>query len=47
MRSRTSASIKYKGTELTKLSESAIVQAGVGRKFQTPSIYDRISSGST
>jgi ABC-type uncharacterized transport system ATPase subunit len=33
-------SIKYKGQELTKLSESAIVQAGVGRKFQTPSIYD-------
>ncbi|MBX9932570.1 MAG: urea ABC transporter ATP-binding protein UrtD [Methylobacterium sp.] len=36
-------SIKYKGTELTKLSESAIVQAGVGRKFQTPSIYDDLT----
>ncbi|KQT87764.1 urea ABC transporter ATP-binding protein UrtD [Methylobacterium sp. Leaf469] len=38
-----SGSIKYKGTELTKLSESAIVQAGVGRKFQTPSIYDDLT----
>ena len=36
-------SIKYKGQELTKLSESAIVQAGVGRKFQTPSIYDDLT----
>lgn len=39
----TSGSIKYKGSELTKLSESAIVQAGVGRKFQTPSIYDDLT----
>ena len=36
-------SIKYKGQELTKLTESAIVQAGVGRKFQTPSIYDDLT----
>ncbi len=43
-RTRASAgSIKYKGQELTKLSESAIVQAGVGRKFQTPSIYDDLT----
>ena len=38
-----SGSIKYKGQELTKLSESGIVQAGVGRKFQTPSIYDDLT----
>ena len=36
-------SIKFKGQELTKISESAIVQAGVGRKFQTPSIYDDLT----
>ncbi len=43
-RTRASAgSIKYKGQELTKLTESAIVQAGVGRKFQTPSIYDDLT----
>ncbi|GJD80834.1 urea ABC transporter ATP-binding protein UrtD [Methylobacterium gregans] len=38
-----SGSIRYKGQELTRLSESAIVQAGVGRKFQTPSIYDDLT----
>lgn len=36
-------SIKFKGTELTKLPEHRIVWAGVGRKFQTPSIYDSLS----
>jgi urea transport system ATP-binding protein len=36
-------SIKFKDQELTKLSEHQIVWAGVGRKFQTPSIYENLS----
>ncbi|MEH6567246.1 MAG: urea ABC transporter ATP-binding protein UrtD [Halopseudomonas sp.] len=36
-------SIKFKETELTKLVEHDIVKAGVGRKFQTPSIYENLS----
>ncbi|MFW5454796.1 urea ABC transporter ATP-binding protein UrtD [Thioalkalivibrio sulfidiphilus] len=39
----TSGSIKFKGQELTKLPEHRIVWAGVGRKFQTPSIYDALT----
>lgn len=39
----TSGSIKFKNTELTKLSEHEIVREGVGRKFQTPSIYENLS----
>jgi len=39
----TSGSIKFKGQELTRLSENKIVLAGVGRKFQTPTIYDDLS----
>jgi urea transport system ATP-binding protein len=36
-------SIKFKGHELTKMREHEIVRAGVGRKFQTPSIYDDLT----
>lgn len=39
----TSGSIKFNNKELTSLSEHAIVRAGVGRKFQTPSIYENLS----
>ncbi|HET6388408.1 urea ABC transporter ATP-binding protein UrtD [Hyphomicrobium sp.] len=39
----TSGSIKFRNQELTKMSESKIVQAGIGRKFQTPSIYDDLT----
>jgi urea transport system ATP-binding protein len=39
----TSGSIAFRGKELTKLKENQIVQAGVGRKFQTPSIYDDLT----
>ena len=39
----TSGSIKFRELELTKLSESKIVSAGVGRKFQNPSIYDDLT----
>lgn len=39
----TSGSIKFLNKELTKISEHEIVRAGVGRKFQTPSIYENLS----
>jgi len=39
----TTGSIQFRGQELTKLKENQIVQAGVGRKFQTPSIYDDLT----
>ncbi len=39
----TSGSIRFKDTELTGLSEHRIVRAGVGRKFQTPSIYETLT----
>ena len=43
-RTRASAgSIRFRDIELTRLSEHAIVRAGVGRKFQTPSIYETLT----
>ncbi|AMO96293.1 urea ABC transporter, ATP-binding protein UrtD [Collimonas fungivorans] len=39
----TAGSIQFKNRELTKMREHEIVQAGVGRKFQTPSIYENLS----
>ena len=39
----TAGSIKFKGRELTDLKEHEIVQSGVGRKFQNPSIYDDLT----
>ena len=36
-------SIKFRNRELTRMSESQIVLAGVGRKFQPPSIYDELT----
>ena len=38
-----SGSVKFKDKELTRLPEHQIVRAGVGRKFQTPSIYENLS----
>src|SRR5215216_2672325 len=35
----TSGSIQFRGKELTRLKENEIVQTGVGRKFQTPSVF--------
>ncbi|MFI5446898.1 urea ABC transporter ATP-binding protein UrtD [Polaromonas sp. UC242_47] len=35
--------IKFKNTEMTRLPEYQIVRAGIGRKFQTPSIYENLS----
>ena len=39
----TSGSIRFKDTELTRLKEHEIVRAGVGRKFQNPSIYEDLT----
>jgi urea transport system ATP-binding protein len=39
----TEGSIRFRNTELTKLREHEIVRAGVGRKFQTPSIYEDLT----
>jgi urea transport system ATP-binding protein len=36
-------SIKFKGRELRGMSEHQIVRAGVGRKFQTPSVYETLT----
>ena len=36
-------SIRFKNKELTRLPEHRIVREGVGRKFQTPSIYENLS----
>ena len=36
-------SIKFKNQEMSKLAEHQIVRAGIGRKFQTPSIYENLS----
>ena len=38
-----SGQIRFKGIELTTLSEHEIVRAGVGRKFQTPSTYEDLT----
>jgi urea transport system ATP-binding protein len=38
-----SGSIRFRGRELTRMRENDIVKAGVGRKFQTPSIYDDLT----
>jgi urea transport system ATP-binding protein len=39
----TSGTILFKGEELTEMKEHEIVRAGVGRKFQTPSIYEDLT----
>ncbi|MBI3546763.1 MAG: urea ABC transporter ATP-binding protein UrtD [Gammaproteobacteria bacterium] len=38
-----SGTIKFKNIELRDLDEHHIVRAGVGRKFQTPSIYEDLT----
>jgi urea transport system ATP-binding protein len=39
----TDGSIKFKGRDLIGMREDDIVHAGVGRKFQTPSIYEDLT----
>ena len=36
-------SIKFKNNEMTDLAEHEIVRSGIGRKFQTPSIYENLT----
>jgi urea transport system ATP-binding protein len=38
-----SGSIKFKNSEITKVPEHKRVRLGIGRKFQTPSIYENLS----
>ena len=38
-----SGRVLFNGIDLTKLSEHQIVRAGVGRKFQTPSVYEDLT----
>ena len=39
----TEGSVKFRNKELTTLKEHEIVKAGVGRKFQNPSIYEDLT----
>lgn len=39
----TSGSVKFRDQELLKMKEHEIVHAGVGRKFQTPSIFEDLT----
>lgn len=39
----TSGSIRFKGLELVGAPEYRIVRAGIGRKFQTPSVYEELT----
>ncbi|MCA8883124.1 MAG: ATP-binding cassette domain-containing protein, partial [Rhodobacteraceae bacterium] len=39
----TAGSINFKGQELARMREDQIVHAGVGRKFQNPSVYEDLS----
>ena len=39
----TSGSVKFRNQEMLGLAEHTIVRAGIGRKFQTPSIYENLT----
>lgn len=39
----TGGSVQFKGKELLEMREDQIVHAGVGRKFQTPSVYEDLT----
>jgi urea transport system ATP-binding protein len=39
----TSGHVRFKGRELTGMREFQIVRAGIGRKFQTPSVYESLT----
>jgi urea transport system ATP-binding protein len=36
-------SIMFKGRDLTRMAEHQIVRLGIGRKFQTPSVYETLT----
>jgi urea transport system ATP-binding protein len=39
----TSGRVMFEGHDLTRMSEHQIVRTGVGRKFQTPSVYEDLT----
>jgi urea transport system ATP-binding protein len=39
----TAGRVMFNGIDLTRLAEHQIVRAGVGRKFQTPSVYEDLT----
>jgi urea transport system ATP-binding protein len=39
----TSGHVSFKGDELTKLREHQVVRKGIGRKFQTPSVFESLT----
>jgi urea transport system ATP-binding protein len=39
----TTGTVMFKGRDITRLREHEIVRAGIGRKFQTPSIYETLT----
>ena len=39
----TSGQVIFNGLDLTRMNEHQIVRAGVGRKFQTPSVYEDLT----
>lgn len=39
----TAGRVLFNGLDVTRMSEHQIVRAGVGRKFQTPSVYEDLS----
>jgi urea transport system ATP-binding protein len=39
----TTGSVWFNGQEITKKSEDEIVRLGIGRKFQTPTVYDSLT----
>ena len=39
----TTGRVLFNGLDLTRMSEHQIVRAGVGRKFQTPSVYEDLT----
>lgn len=41
--SASSGSIRFRNKEISQMSEHRIVREGIGRKFQTPSIYENLT----
>ena len=39
----TSGRVMFQGRDLSRMAEHQIVRAGVGRKFQTPSVYEDLT----
>jgi len=39
----TTGTVHYNGEEITRKSEAEIVRSGIGRKFQTPTVYDSLT----